>query len=205
VRTLVRSPWLLVGIGAVLAAVLAAWSWLGRGDRHVDGDYGFSVACPSGWMVRTTDEGEGRRRVVLEPPREPSAASARCVLLVERTAREAGITQARLNELITARPMTALAWRSLLDEPESSRIVEAGTSTLLGNPASFALVEGTTLRGDRVFHVRERRWVTHTPRSTWEFVCRAERPPDAAQPGTRDDVAIDRIVESLQPLPGVDR
>jgi len=154
--------------------------------------------------VRTTDEDAGRRRVVLAPPREPSAAAARCTLLVERTAREPGLTQARLNELIAARPMTALAWRSLLEEPETLRIVEARTSTLLGLPASHALVEGTTARDGVGFLVEERRWVTHTPGATWELTCRAERLPDAA-PLASDTRAIDGIVQSLRLLPGGDR
>lgn len=200
-----RSRWPVIAAIALLVGGLAtAWALLRPAGTHVDRDHGFSVACPPGWTVRTTDEDAGRRRVVLAPPREPSAAAARCTLLVEPTTREPGITQARLNELMTSGPMTALAWRSLLDEPETLRIVEARTSTLLGLPASHALVEGTTARDGVGFLVEERRWVTHTPGATWELTCRAERLPDAA-PLVSDQRAIEGIVESLRLLPGGER
>jgi hypothetical protein len=196
-----------VGAGAAAVFALGALYALVRTTpgRYVDRELGFALSYPADWSATAHDR-DGAHEVVLAPGAlDRSVPGARCSLTVTPTHREPGMTQARLDALMSARAMDALDWAAIVDTGTDDRpvVVETQVRKLFGHPAQYAHVERAMVRDGVRFPVREDRYLSHTPAWTWELTCAIERRAGSDPYVEGGELApVKQIAGSLQLLPG---
>jgi len=135
---------------------------------HRDGQTGFRISYPPGWVIVPT---KGRNvRFSVNPPAGPG----NCNVVARPNAELKGMTQPALNREIESLPTDQASWAEYIGLPPSQvRVIETRRARIHDVPALLGVVETTLENLEGKFTRKQIVALTFTPGLIWSLNCGA--------------------------------